>query len=91
MMDTDMYIVLFCNEFGEINHAHTPINADSYDDARAVCKEYRNIEDGLFTRIYKRSRCFSSGNGRKEKVIALRLTMSPLRVDKYKNSCIMYV
>jgi hypothetical protein len=53
MMDTDMYIVLFCNEFGEINHANTPINANSYDAARAVCKEYRNIEDGLFTRIYK--------------------------------------
>jgi len=52
-MDTDMYIVLFCNEFGDISHIHTPMKADSYDDARTICRKYRNIEDGLFTRIYK--------------------------------------
>ena len=55
-----MYIVVFGDEFGNTSHVHTPIEANSYEDARLICKEDRDaagsyldwIDRGLFTRIF---------------------------------------
>ena len=47
------YVVVFCNEFGDINPCRTPIPARGFDAARAICRKYRSVDDASIGRIYR--------------------------------------